>query len=141
MPFCHDNEPLRGILNSGHASGDVVIRVEGDPLTPKTYKVFGACAFGSIKELPGTLQSRCILNRLRRATKAEAGTKLQFRQDDPPIEAGMIAAEFQRWAEDNAHRLKGADPDMRGLFNRQADNWRPLFAIADLVGGEWPARI
>ena len=26
------------------------------------------------------------------------------------------------------------------MFNRQADNWRPLFAIADLAGGDWPER-
>jgi len=28
----------------------------------------------------------------------------------------------------------------RRLFNRAADNWRPLLAIADAAGGEWPAR-
>jgi len=27
-----------------------------------------------------------------------------------------------------------------GIFNRAADNWRPLLAIADLAGGEWPER-
>jgi putative DNA primase/helicase len=139
--FLHDNEPLRGILNSGHASGDLVVRIEGEPLMPRTYKVFGAAAFGSIKALPGTVQSRCIVNPLRRATKAEASGKKQFRQDAPPAEAKMIAAQFQRWATDNADRLKGAEPDMRGLFNRQADNWRPLFAIASIVGGDWPTLI
>ena len=30
---------------------------------------------------------------------------------------------------------------MGSLFNRDADNWRPLFAIADLTGKEWSARI
>jgi hypothetical protein len=28
-----------------------------------------------------------------------------------------------------------------GNENRQADNWEPLFAIADAVGGEWPEAI
>jgi putative DNA primase/helicase len=27
-----------------------------------------------------------------------------------------------------------------GAFNRLADNWRPLFAIAEIAGGDWPAR-
>ena len=27
------------------------------------------------------------------------------------------------------------------LFNREADNWRPLFAIAEAAGGEWPRRV
>lgn len=62
--FLRDNEPLRGILNSGHAKGDAVIRVEGDPLQPRAYKVFGPCAFGLIGELPATLQSRSIVNKL-----------------------------------------------------------------------------
>jgi hypothetical protein len=29
---------------------------------------------------------------------------------------------------------------MCSLVNRTADNWRPLFAIADLAGGTWPER-
>jgi Protein of unknown function (DUF3631) len=46
-----------------------------------------------------------------------------------------------RWASDNAHRFRGADPDIpAGIFNRVADNWRPLLAIADAAGGEWPKR-
>ncbi|HZT88195.1 MAG TPA: DUF3631 domain-containing protein [Stellaceae bacterium] len=27
-----------------------------------------------------------------------------------------------------------------GIINRAADNWRPLLAVADLAGGEWPER-
>jgi Protein of unknown function (DUF3631) len=27
-----------------------------------------------------------------------------------------------------------------GIFNRIADNWRPLLAIADIAGGNWPER-
>jgi hypothetical protein len=30
---------------------------------------------------------------------------------------------------------------MGALINRTADNWRPLFAIADLIGDDWPVRI
>ena len=31
-----------------------------------------------------------------------------------------------------------AASDYRTLHDRAADNWRPLFAIADLAGGNWP---
>src|SRR5260221_5400757 len=27
-----------------------------------------------------------------------------------------------------------------GAYNRLADNWRPLFAIAQAAGGDWPRR-
>ena len=38
-------------------------------------------------------------------------------------------------------RVRVADPVMPpGVFNRVADNWRPLLAVADIVGGEWPQR-
>ena len=37
--------------------------------------------------------------------------------------------------------LAAADPEVpTALHDRQADNWRPLLAIADLAGGDWPAR-
>jgi uncharacterized protein DUF3631 len=46
-----------------------------------------------------------------------------------------------RWAADNIDELREADPEIpASMFNRQADNWEPLLAIADRAGGEWPAR-
>src|SRR4029453_19345204 len=42
---------------------------------------------------------------------------------------------------DNASLLADCDPDMGELINRNADNWRPLFAIADMIGADWPERI
>lgn len=139
--FLHDNEPLRGILNSGHAKGDVVIRVEGDPLTPKPYKVFGACAFGLIGDLPPTLQSRSIACKLKRATAQEAAALVPFRTDRPPNACAEISAKFWRWAEDHRHVLSAADPDTTGLINRRRDNWRILYAVADVAGGDWPDRV
>jgi len=47
----------------------------------------------------------------------------------------------QRWANDNIEVLRKADPAIPDeLQNRQADNWRALIAVADAVGGDWPAR-
>lgn len=60
-----------------------------------------------------------------------------------PKRAGSISPPVSRmcarWADDNRDSL--GPVDMGGLINRVADNWRPLFAIADCIGGEWPARI
>jgi hypothetical protein len=52
-----------------------------------------------------------------------------------------VQRKFARAAIDHGPKLQEADPDMGSLFNRDADNWRPLFAIADLAGGKWPERI
>jgi hypothetical protein len=53
----------------------------------------------------------------------------------------VLARKMTRWTADNGTRLASADPDMGDLQNRVADNWRPLFTIADLAGGIWPARV
>jgi Protein of unknown function (DUF3631) len=42
--------------------------------------------------------------------------------------------------EDFAESFIDYDPDMGGLIHRPADNWRPLFAIADVIGSDWPER-
>jgi putative DNA primase/helicase len=44
-----------------------------------------------------------------------------------------------RWGADSLVELRAADPDVPAtISDRAADNWRPLLAIADLAGGEWP---
>lgn len=45
-----------------------------------------------------------------------------------------------RWVEDAKDSLRSADPDIpsRIANDRARDNWRPLLAIADAAGGEWP---
>lgn len=75
---------------------------------------------------------------------------LRRRRPDEAIEAfrfdrtgrfDQLARQAARWVADNADRVRGADPDIPpGVFNRAADNWRPLLAIADVAGDEWAAR-
>ncbi|MDP9320286.1 MAG: DUF3631 domain-containing protein [Chloroflexota bacterium] len=46
---------------------------------------------------------------------------------------------IERWASANLEALKGAEPDLPDERNDRAqDAWEALFAIADLVGGDWP---
>jgi hypothetical protein len=43
---------------------------------------------------------------------------------------------------DNQHVYEAQDPEIPDqLFNRVEDNWRPLLALADVIGGEWPVRL
>ena len=43
-----------------------------------------------------------------------------------------------RWVADHLPALRVADPAIpEELHDRQADNWRPLVAIADEAGGTW----
>ena len=49
-----------------------------------------------------------------------------------------LRSKCARWHDDNINLLKKATPDTSGLTGRIADVWRPLFAVADAVGGVWP---
>jgi hypothetical protein len=42
-----------------------------------------------------------------------------------------------RWAQHNRALLRACDPKMPGLYNRKADTWRLLFAVAELAGSKW----
>lgn len=136
--FLADDNQLRGILNSGHRKGGEVIRTVGEDFEPRAFKTYAACAIAIIGKLPGTLADRSIPINLRRRRSDERVEEFRF---DRTTSLDQLARKVARWAKDNAKGLRGADPDMPiGVFNRMADNWRPLLAIADAVGGEWPAR-
>jgi hypothetical protein len=50
-----------------------------------------------------------------------------------------LRRKLMRWTIDNAAKLKDAKPEMPvGFSNRLGQNWRLLFAIAELAGGDWP---
>jgi putative DNA primase/helicase len=52
-----------------------------------------------------------------------------------------LARKAARFATDSFGALVRADPDVpKELYNRDADNWRVLLAIADVAGGTWPVR-
>ena len=63
----------------------------------------------------------------------------RFRLDRAHAELEPIRRKLARFAADNMDALGDADPVLPpGAFNRFADNWRPLAAIADAAGGRWP---
>ena len=61
-------------------------------------------------------------------------------RDDRSEPLQQIARMCVRWADDYAGIVADCDPDME-MINRNRDNWRPLFAIADVFGEDWPDRI
>jgi putative DNA primase/helicase len=136
--FLPGNEGLRGILNSGHHVGGNVVRLVGDANEPREFSTYAPVAIALIGELPGTLTSRSIPITLKRRRADE--TIVGFRADRAS-DLAVLARKCARWAADHVVQLATADPTMPdGLFNRRADNWRPLLAIADLAGGEWSNR-
>ena len=136
--FLSENEELRGILNSGHRQGGSVIRTVGEDFEPRAFSTYAACAIALIGKLPGTIADRSVPIELRRRRADEPVEPFRF---DRTERLDRLARKLARWAADVADCIRETDPDVpAGVFNRAADNWRPLLAIADAAGGEWPGR-
>jgi hypothetical protein len=132
--FLKENEELRGILNSGHRKGTPIIRTVGDDYEPRQFSTWSPAAIAMIGNLPSTLDDRSISVRLRRRKPTEP---VQTFRSDRSTDLHVLARRAARWAADHQAALVNADPDMGSLINRIADNWRPLFAIADAAGDKW----
>lgn len=137
--FLRENEDLRGAINAGHKRGGQVIRCVGDDAEPRAFSVFAPAAIAAIGRLPGTIQDRALMVRMKRATRAERPAPFDAKAE---VEAERLARMCARWIADHADKLPIFEPKLPpGLFNRAADNWRCLFAIAELAGGDWSARL
>jgi hypothetical protein len=136
--YLKEADELRGLLNAGHKRGAVALRCEGESNTVRAFKAFAPAALAGIRELPGTLHDRAIVIELVRAKRGEVRKRFDSRRTDRETELRQKCA---RWAADNFGALKDCDPQLpETAFNRLADNWRPLFAIAEVMGADWPKR-
>jgi putative DNA primase/helicase len=136
--YLKDNEELRGVLNSGHRRGGAVLRTVGDDHEVRAFATYGACAIALIGDLPGTLTDRAICIDLKRRLPTE---KIEPFRLDRTEHLDVLARKVARWAKDHAEAVRAKDPEMPpGIFNRDADNLRPLLAIAEVAGDAWPER-
>jgi len=131
-------EELRGLLNAGHKRGAKAYRCEGENNTVRGFAAFAPAALAGIGALPGTLHDRAIVVTLVRSKPGEVAARFDSRHTEQEME---LCRKLARWAADNFEKLKNCDPQLpETAFNRLADNWRPLFAVAELAGGDWPTR-
>jgi putative DNA primase/helicase len=136
--FLKDKGELLGILNSGQRRNTAyILRSVGDDHEPRKFSTWAAVAIAMIGRLPPTLEDRSIPVELRRRLPKEA--IVPFKHDDANLR--RLASMATRWSHDHADEIGRAIPAIPdGIYNRQADNWSPLFAIADTAGGKWPDR-
>src|SRR5215467_2712903 len=139
--FVKDNEELRGILNSGHtkAAAYVIRNVEiNGEHRPRRFSTWAPKAIATIRELADTLEDRAAVLTLQRKPRSAKVERLRKRDN---AEFAVLRQKAARWAADNFAKLADPDPQIPDALNdRAADNWRPLLAIADLAGGDWPNR-
>jgi putative DNA primase/helicase len=137
--FVKDNEELRGILNSGHtktaASVIRTVEVNGEHKACR-FSTWAPKAIATIRALADTLEDRAVVVQLQRKPPQAKVERLRKRDNEW---FAALRSHAARWAADNFDRLVDPDPDISDALNdRAADNWRPLLAIANLAGGEWP---
>jgi putative DNA primase/helicase len=137
--FLERDSEMHGLLNAGHAKGMTVLRVLGDKQELREFSCFAPVAFGTLGRAPDDLEDRSIVIRLQRKRADDAVTPFR---DGRTQHLDVLARQCARWCGDNAEAIADAadESETPGLSNRTADNWRPLFAIAAVIGGEWPAR-
>lgn len=131
---------LRGIINSGHTRMTAyVLRSVGDDFEPRRFSTWAPKAVALIGDLRGTMGDRSITIRMRRRGPGE---KVERLRADRLRALEPIQGQAARWAADHLKELHQADPEVPEEIasDRAQDNWRPLLAIADEAGGEWPAK-
>jgi hypothetical protein len=126
-----DSRDLVTILNAGHRRNSAsVLRANA------RYSVWAPVAFATIEGVPNQLGTRSIPINLRRKRPEETVKPFQFHR---PKRLRKLQREIAGWVIANRTLLKQAKPELpQTLQNRSADNWAPLFAIADVAGGQWP---
>jgi hypothetical protein len=136
--FLEVGSEFHALLNQGHARGDFALRNVGDNHEPRMFDTFCMAAFCRNGRIPDDLEQRSIVIQLQRRLPGET---LDILRDDRCQHLDDLRRQCLRWVEDNEGDISGTEPAMGGLINRVADNWRPLFTLADLIGDDWPERI
>lgn len=133
-----ENPELRAILNSGHTRTSAwTVRTVGEQHEPRRFSTWAPVAFACIGNLPDTVASRCVRVAMRRRSPSERIARL--RESRLAAELDPFRRRLARWTRDNATAIGEAEPQAPdALGDREADNWTPMLAIADAIGGEWP---
>jgi putative DNA primase/helicase len=92
-----------------------------------------------VLQFADTMMDRSVvipMRRKRREDRVDVLLSHRLDADTVPLRRRLV-----RFADDNAEPLQAMLPtETPGLRDRAIDNWSPLFAIAEMVGGDWPAR-
>ena len=136
-PKARENEELRGLLNAGHRKGAVAGRcvVRGKNIETEEIPAYAAVAMAGLGWLPDTILSRSVIIRMRRR---HAGESVEpYRRRVHAAEGYGIRDKIAAWTRSVSFEWPELPNEIQ---DRDADVWEPLIAIADAVGGEWPAR-
>jgi hypothetical protein len=135
-------ESLRGQLNSSfNKSSAGVLRLvplPGGGWDERRFSTWAPTSVAGIGMVPDTVKDRSVIIRLLRKPGGEKVRRLRGCDGGDLL---LLARKAARFVNDNEPALRNAEPASPDALNdRQADAWDPLFAIAEVAGGEWPER-
>ena len=133
----NDREML-ALINAGYSRATgTVIRAYKDGL--RSYRVFCPKIIASIQPVPHTIVDRSIKIELQRLL--ETDRVIPLHEDDESLGKDLLP-EMHEWVcshrDEIARTYRSRDLHIGSLYARQADIWRPLFAIAQVI---CPARL
>lgn len=130
--FLKENDDMAGVINAGHTKTTAfVMRCDGDANEVKQFSTWCPKVIAGIGSQRDTLEDRSVVISLRRKMKGEHVARLRLDRTD----FSDIKRKCVRWSADNYVAVHESDPKTPDdLHDRAADNWSPLFAIADLCG-------
>ena len=137
------NSELLSILNAGDrratAWAERSVPMPDGGWQVQRFFVWGPVAFAGIGELPQQQQDRSIVIQLHKALLREIPEHLE---DGMSPELMLLRRKLATWAHDLTELPRPHLPDiLMRQAGRTGDNWRVLFAIAQLAGGRWPALV
>lgn len=133
--YLTNNEELRGIINSGHRRDNQVIRCVGDEHEPRQFSTWAPMLLAQIGNPPPTVYDRSVVITL---TRKKTTDRVELLSDAQRPLLHELARKAARWTADNAVSIATVRPRaLAGVSDRANDNWRALFAVAEVAGGNW----
>jgi hypothetical protein len=140
------NESLRGLINSGHRRAGVHVLSEkvktkkAETWEPKAFRTHSPLALAGLGALASTIEDRAIT-----ITMIKTGGRVERSRDRDLITfrdriGPHLAAHADAPASAMAEGVADAARFPPGLSPRAMDNWEAIFKVADVAGGDWPAR-
>jgi hypothetical protein len=135
-----NNEDLRGLLNAGYKRTATVARCVGDAKAMKVqrFPVYAPAALAGLAgNMPDTITTRAITVHMPRRREDEEVE--EFWEEEVETEAAPLRDLLAAWIATVTDKVSKGRPTMPpGVRDRSAEIWRPLLAIADAAGGDWP---
>jgi len=136
------NDELNAIINAGHTrrtSKVVRCGAAANNFEPEVFDVWAPQVIAAIGVLKDTLHDRSIIVPLERKSSDQVVERLpvDFFEGNRKLRSMCL-----RWSLDSAELLANGKIVIPSCGNDRAeDNWLPLFALTEVLGGQWPEKV